>query len=247
MNIRPSHRTLPIIPSNTGIFPTSNFLNSLNPIRTTRLVAFLMQGLFLGSGFCCGLDWSEPKSHFEGVSFQGYVFLVEPLGEVELRDGRKLPLRAIFRSENNLVSPYLGRGWELPIFESHIVQMDERWFRVVEPTGWYRLFWRDEKDPAVLHGQGNWKGVIQGNSISVMADCGDRLDFQDGRLIGMELKGQRLTVERTPDGSAALKQGASTLLAVQRSSLREEIELHVGQNRKLIVGYASRPVIEVIA
>ena len=193
------------------------------------------------------MNWNEPKSHFEGVSFQGYVFLVEPLGEVELRDGRKLPLRAIFRSESNLVSPYLGHGWELPLLESHMVALDERWFRVVEPTGWYRLFWRDEKDPAVLHGQGNWKGVIRGNSISVMADCGDRLDFQDGRLIGMELKGQRLTIERTPDGNAALKQGASTLLAVQRSPLREEIELHVGQNRKLMVGYASRPIIEVVA
>jgi len=223
----------------------------MKPLPSRSAFTFLAAvGLVMGSRFVaqgCGLNWDEPKSHFEGVSFQGYVFLVEPLGEMELKDGRKLPLRALFRSESNLISPYLGHGWELPLLESHIVALDQRWFRVVEPTGWYRFFWRDEKDPAVLHGQGNWKGVIRGNSISVMADCGDRLDFQDGRLMGMELKGERLTIERAPDGSAAVKQGATTLLAVQRSPLRGEIELRLGQKQKLVVGYADRPIIEVVA
>jgi len=195
----------------------------------------------------CGLNWSEPKSHFEGVSFQGYVFLVEPLGQIELRDGRKLPVRAIFRSESNATSPYLGHGWELPMLESHIVQLDERWFRVVEPTGWYRLFWRDEKDPTVLHGQGNWKGVIHGNSISVMADCGDRLDFRDGRITSLHLKGQKLDVQRSPDGTASLKEGPSTLLEVQKSLSRDGIALKIGSGETAEIGYADRPVIEVIA
>jgi len=194
----------------------------------------------------CGLNWSEPKSHFEGVSFQGYVFLVEPLGQIELRDGRKLPVRAIFRSESNATSPFLGHGWELPILESHIVQMDERWFRVVEPTGWYRLFWRDEKDPTILHGQGNWKGVIRGNSISVMADCGDRLDFRDGRITSLHLKGHKLDVLRSLDGTASLKEGASTLLEGQKTLSRDGIALKIGSGETVEISYADRPVIEVI-
>ena len=202
-------------------------------------------GLHSGAS-ACGLNWSEPKSYFEGVSFQGYVFLVETLGEVELRDGKKLPIRAIFRSESNSTSPYLGHGWELPILESYIVQMDDRWFRVVEPTGWYRLFWRDEKDPTVLHGQGNWKGVIRGNSISVMADCGDRLDFRDGRITAMQLKGETLEVERSLDGMARLKEGPATLLAIQKSMSKDGIGLRFGNSAPLEVNYTQRPVIEVI-
>ena len=44
--------------------------------------------------FGCGLNWNEPQSHFQGVSFQGYVFHVENLGEIDLGQGLKLPLRA---------------------------------------------------------------------------------------------------------------------------------------------------------
>lgn len=195
----------------------------------------------------CGLNWSEPRSYFEGVSFQGYVFVVEPLCQIELRDGRKLPVRAIFRSESNATSPYLGYGWELPILESYIVQLDDRWFRVVEPTGWYRFFWRDEKDPNVLHGQGNWKGVIRENSISVMANCGDRLDFRDGRITSFDLKGKKLAIQRSADGTAALKEGPLTLLEVRKSLSRDNITLETGSDEVVEIGYANRPIIEVIA
>ncbi len=194
----------------------------------------------------CGLNWSQPKSHFEGVSFQGYVFLVESLGDIVLKDGKKLPVWALFCSESNTTSPYLGHGWELPLLESRIVQLDERWFRVVEPTGWYRYFWRDEKDPTVLHGQNNWKGVIRGNSISVMADCGDRLDFRDGRIVSMDLKGRKLQIERTVDGTVALKEGSSTLLAVQKGLTKEGLEMKWGNGDLLEITQVARPLVEVI-
>lgn len=213
------------------------------------LLALAAAGLLAGGGSLvrgCGLNWLEPKSHFDGVSNQGYVFLVETLGDITLRDGKALPMRAIFRSESNTASPYLGHGWELPLLESHIVQLDERWFRVVEPTGWYRFFWRDAKDPTVLHGQNNWKGVIRGNGISVMADCGDRLDFRDGRIVSMDLKGQKLQVERSADGMATLKDGSSILLAVQKGLSKEGLEIRLGNGEMLGITQAACPLIEVI-
>ncbi len=134
----------------------------------------------------------------------------------------------------------------VPLLESHIVQLDERWFRVVEPTGWYRYFWRDEKDPTVLHGQNNWKGVIRGNSISVMADCGDRLDFRDGRIVSMDLKGRKLQMERTADGTVALKDDSSTLLAVQKGLTKEGLEMKWGNGELLGITQVARPLVEVI-
>ncbi len=221
---------------------------SVLPSRSVLLalgVAGLLTGICIKAE-ACGLNWSQPKSHFEGVSFQGYVFLVESLGDIVLKDGKKLPVWALFRSESNTTSPYLGHGWELPLLESRIVQLDERWFRVVEPTGWYRYFWRDEKDPTVLHGQNNWKGVIRGNSISVMADCGDRLDFRDGRIVSMDLKGRKLQIERTVDGTVALKEGSSTLLAVQKGLTKEGLEMKWGNGEILGITQVARPLVEVI-
>ena len=210
------------------------------------LAAAALLGSACGSASACGLDWSEPKSHFEGVSNYGQVFLVETLGEIGIRDGKKLPVRAIFRSESNATSPYVGHGWELPLLESHIVQIDEKWFRVLEPTGWYRLFWRDDKDPTILHGQSGWKGVVRANSISVMAECGDRLDFAEGRIRGIEIKGQKLEVERSADGRATLKDGTTALLRVARDPLKEEATLQMGSNQAVKLGYADRPLVEVI-
>ena len=220
-------------------------LNRVNEFWMVLAAAALL-GSACGSASACGLDWSEPKSHFEGVSNYGQVFLVETLGEIGIRDGKKLPVRAIFRSESNATSPYVGHGWELPLLESHIVQLDEKWFRVLEPTGWYRLFWRDDKDPTILHGQSGWKGVVRGNSISVMAECGDRLDFVEGKIHGIEIKGHKLEVERTADGRATLKDGTTALLTVARDPLKEEATLQMGSNQAVKLGYADRPLVEVI-
>lgn len=217
-----------------------------SPELISALVFVALLGSFCGSGMACGLNWSEPRSHFEGVSCYGHVFLVEPLGEIEIKDGKKLPVRAIFRSESNAISPYLGHGWELSLLESHIVQIDEKWFRVTEPTGWYRYFWRDDKDPSILHGQGNWKGVVRGNSISVMADCGDRLDFVEGRIRGMDLKGQKLEVVRSADGRATLKAGAMPMLSVVKNPLKDDADIQIGNNQTVKLSCVDRPLVEVI-
>ena len=126
-------------------------------IRAILFVAAVSLVMALHGTFACCLKWNEPQSHFKGVSFQGYVFHVENFGEIDLGEGLKLPLRAIFRSEINAASPYAGQGWDIPLLESHIVQINDREFRMVEPTVWFRLFWRDGKDPSLLHGQNGWK------------------------------------------------------------------------------------------
>jgi len=196
--------------------------------------------------YSCGIDWAVPKSHFEGVSSQGYVFLVKELGSIKLASGTDLPLRAIFRSESNLSSPFIGHGWEIPLLESRVVQKNERFFRVVEPSGWFRLFWRDDKDPSILHGQGNWKGIVRDQSISLIADCGSRLEYQEGKLVSMQIKDEKLQIIRSPDGTARIQQGASTLLSIGPGTSNKQVELTLGIafKRKLIL--TERPLVELV-
>jgi hypothetical protein len=62
----------------------------------------------------------------------------------------------------------------------------------------------------------------------------------------MELKGQKLEVERSPDGTAVLKEGSSTLLTVQKSRSRGEMAFEFGNGETVEIGYADRPMIQVI-
>ena len=35
----------------------------------------------------CGIDWSKPQTHFDGVDPQGHVMFVDSLGNLTLKDG----------------------------------------------------------------------------------------------------------------------------------------------------------------
>ena len=166
------------------------------------------------SVFACGLNWNEPQSHFQGVSFQGYVFQVERLGEVDLGDGLNLPLWAIFRSESNISSPYVGQGWDIPLLESRIVQIDDIWFRMIEPTGWFRLFWRDEKDPTLIHGQGSWKGQIRGNTITTWASCGSKIVFNAGKITQLQVNGRTFDYQYSGNRVSEIREGGRLILKV---------------------------------
>ena len=56
-----------------------------------------MQGLFLGSGFSCGLDWSLPDNHFENVNSQGKFSYWQKLGEIKVGDDFAFPIHLNFR------------------------------------------------------------------------------------------------------------------------------------------------------
>ena len=153
------------------------------------------------------------------MSFQGYVFHVEPLGEIDLGNGLVLPLRAIFRSESNASSPYIGQGWDIPLLESHIVQIDDREFRMVEPTGWFRLFWRDGKDPALLHGQNGWKAEIKGNTITAWADCGSKIVFNTGKITQLQLENRTFDYQYSGNRVSEIREGGRMVLKVEGAGL----------------------------
>ena len=198
------------------------------------------------SAFACGLNWNEPQSHFQGVSFQGYVFHVEDFGKIDLGKELQLPLRVIFRSESNASSPYVGQGWDIPLLESHIVQIDDRWFKMIEPTGLPRLFWRDEKDPTFIHGQGGWKGQIKGNTITTWADCGSKIVFNTGKITQLQIKDRTFEYQYSGNRVSEIREGGRTLLKVDSDPIAGIVNgLSYGE-QQIRIELGDKPQVEVI-
>jgi hypothetical protein len=131
----------------------------------------------------CGLDWSPPVSHFENVDSQGNVHIVRKLSEVG-----DLPIYLIFNSSYS-VSPYAGSGFEIPLLESKICQVDENRFLMKSPSG-RPLILQRTKIPEILNGPGDIKGLIRENLITVWTNCGDKIIFKNGKIVFMQIAGK---------------------------------------------------------
>ena len=118
-----------------------------------------------------GLDWILPQSHFEGVDEQGYVSYSEKIGELDVAKDLQLPIYIVFQSNWMTSSPYLGKGWMLPLFESRIEQMGERWYRLWQPDGWYRDFGVSKTSDKELHGTAGWQAKIVGDIVVSSQFC----------------------------------------------------------------------------
>ena len=91
----------------------------------------------------CGLDWKMPVTHYEGVEEHGYVAYWEKIGEADLGGGLIVPVSIGFNSHRESSSPTLGKGWIIPLLESHVEPIDENSMNVIMPDGWTFLFYRN--------------------------------------------------------------------------------------------------------
>lgn len=140
----------------------------------------LLAGLAAREARGCGLHWSKPVNHFDGVCEEGYVSHWEDWGTVDFGDGLKLPLIVGFRSDRNTDSPYLGRGWIVALLESHAYALDERKLRVVMPDGYHYTF--RKKKNGVWDGNRGWLGEFKGNTFTAWAPCGWKIQWRDGKI-----------------------------------------------------------------
>ncbi len=133
----------------------------------------------------CGIGWTLPRTPLDGVDEQGHVLYSEKIGDLEVAEDLRFPIYVMFKSNWTCSSPYLGKGWMLPLLESRIEQMDERTYRLWQPDGWYRDFWCSKAAETVLDGQGGWKAEIRGDTIMAWAPCGWKLVFTKNKLTAM--------------------------------------------------------------
>lgn len=214
-----------------------------------KLYLVLLLASLTSVGFGCGIDWIKPPQHFESVSPQGYFDLWEDIGELDLGEGLKFPLLIEFESNRNSSSPILGKGWFFPLLESYVIQENENAFKVYNPNGWFRYFWRDKNNPNILNGQGGWKAEVGNNTFTAWADCGWKLVFTKGRLtlLGTD-KGRSLIFSYgANDSFEKIREGNSTLLEVSRNLSTGEIDgLILPSKAKIKIERSGAPEVQII-
>ena len=218
----------------------------LKPRQTIfRLALFL--GVSALRCSACGLDWSVPHSHFDGVDEQGKLSWWQKIGSVDLGQGLTIPLIIGFESSNNNVSPYLGDGWTLAFLDSHMVQIDSKRFLMVQPDGWTSRFGRKDDTATLLTGQKGWLASISGNSITVWAKCGWKLVYTNGKISSISTPlNQELDYVYGPGGVVKeVDLNSSPMLTVDTDSTGVVDKLRVN-GKTIAIAQGPRPFIETI-
>lgn len=211
---------------------------------TICIIAICWTILSVGIIHACGIDWSEPKSYFDGVDYQGHVHVIDKLSELELGSGESLPIYIIFNSANS-VSPY-GGAFEIPLLESKIVQVDDSIFSLRSPSGW-RLLFRRSKDRMILDGNVGWKAEISGDKITAWSECGSKMVFNKGRLVRLESKNIKLDYVYSGDRVSEIREGNKSLLKVNVDARSGIVRgLSMGLDRSISFEWGKKPRVDFI-
>jgi hypothetical protein len=196
----------------------------------------------------CGLDWNLPHDHFDGMDKFGYVSYWKTIGELDLGEGLVLPIHIHFSSNQETSSPYLGSGWTLPLLESHIVFREENLVEVHEPNGRTRLFWRDPNDFSLFHGQGGWLAQSLGPTFIAWADCGWKLVFTNGQLVGITSpKDRKLEFVYRNGTVTEIREGGQKKLSVDQESDGSGQKALSFNGKRIGIELGERPRVQIIA
>lgn len=222
----------------------ANVLSACSLAFWMGLLTIVVTGEALSRGF----DWRLPLSHFDGVNEQGYVLFCEKIGVLDVGENLQIPIHIMFKSEWMANSPYLGRGWMLPLLESHIEQTSERSYRLRQPDGWYRDFVCSKSSESVLNGTRGWKAEIRGDTITAWSPCGWKLIFTKNKLTAIVTpKNIRLDlVIRNGQADEVLANGFS-VLRVERDAMTGRVKgLSLRGGKKIEIEQQLRPRVQQI-
>jgi len=220
----------------------------LNFLRTAVLAASLSFLVFeQASLFACGLSWSPPLNHFDGVNEYGFASYWSQIDAVDCGNNLKLPLIINFSSDRNSSSPYLGSGWLLPLLESCIYQVDEWNFVMVEPDGANRYFHRSDPQDLTLTDKAGWAAKIDGNTITAWANCGWKLVFSKGQLVSMTSpENRRFDWIRAGDKVMEIQEAGVSKLAVKWDEKGEARELQFN-GKSILIARDQKPDVQSIS
>lgn len=150
----------------------------------------------------CGTGFSVPSFHFDSISRDGSLYFADQWLSIDAGEGLRVPVVANFDNTRETISPYLGKGWRLALFESHAVELSESRVAVIMPDG-YRFVFVKGADGAYTGNHG-WKGLVSGDRFRIGAKCGGaEIEFQKGLIKGLHLGDLKLVFDRTADGRVA--------------------------------------------
>jgi hypothetical protein len=190
--------------------------------------------------FGCGLDWSLPTNHFDGVEEHGYVSYWEKMGEADLGDGLVIPVNINFNSHREASSPYLGKGWLVALLESHVEPVDENCMSVIMPDGRTFTFLRNG-NTETWRGNAGWVGETKDTIFTITAPCGWRIKFDQGKIQEIDSNTNRTFTYRYNGGVATeVDEGNSAFVKVESNSTGVPTDLVIG-GQKIDISLAQRP------
>jgi hypothetical protein len=141
------------------------------------------------------VDLSAPSNQLGASDLYGNVKVWRELGDVDFGKGVELPLRAEFSSGDQGSSPYLGKGWTLPLLESKAFLKRESMMQVMLLCGKTLYLRRDATTPNKFQTlDKEWTGVMDGDQITISRADGWELQYVQGKLRQLKTdKGRRLT------------------------------------------------------
>jgi hypothetical protein len=189
----------------------------------------------------CGLDWTLPTNHFDGVEEHGYVSYWEKIGEADLGDGLVIPVNINFNSHREASSPYLGKGWTVALLESHVEPLDENNMKVIMPDGWNFYFQRDG-NAETWHGNAGWVGQTNDTVFTITAPCGWRIKFDGGKIQEIDSNKNRvLTYKYNGPVAAEVDVDGKAFLRVESSPATSRPEDILVGSQRIGISLAQRP------
>jgi len=212
-------------------------------------IAAALIGLALSQPvYSCGVSWTVPKDHFDGVNERGYVSIWQQIGTLDLGEELKIPLIIGFESNREWSSPHVGQGFILALLDSRFEQVDENLFRMIQPDGWTSVFRRDHKIKNILGGQGGWKAEITGdNTITAYATCGWKLVYKQGKISSIGTpKGRTLDYVYSGGRVAEIREKGSVVLSVKTDTLAGKVSSIVFKGQEITLTQSDRPQVQLV-
>ncbi len=147
----------------------------------------------------CGLSGSIAPY----VDKDGYVNPIVPLGDVDFGDGLTLPLALNFSSKVRPPSPEFGQGWECPLFESKIFDVQKD-LKKVELMGGRQIYlvYNQRSDTWRHYFSDAWKGEEKGDEFKLTyVTTGCLFIFNKGLISSLTMPdGRTILWNRSSDG-----------------------------------------------
>lgn len=147
--------------------------------KACNFLVWCVAVLILGSSLFG--DFRPPDFRFSHINRDGTLYYSDVWVEIDAGGGWKLPFAVNFDNTRAEISPYLGKGWRISLFESHVIKEDEKRFFVIMPSGYKYKFVR--RAPEFYEGNGGWTCIGTPDDCVLKPACGDEsLTYKDGKL-----------------------------------------------------------------
>jgi hypothetical protein len=126
------------------------------------------------------------------VDKEGYVNPIVDLGNIDFGDGLTLPLALNYSSKVRPPSPEFGQGWECPLFEAKIYDVQQD-LKKVELLGGRQIYlvYNQRTDTWRHYFSDSWKGVAKGDEFELTYDTGVQFIFDKGLISSMTMPNGR--------------------------------------------------------